>query len=142
MVFLRSLLFSFWFYGLTTVLGVAGIFVRLLARHRALGFARFWIRLSLAGLRAICGIEYRVTGREHLPAAGAALLASQHQSAFDTLVWFLLLPAPSYVMKRELTRVPLFGPLLLPAGMIPIDRRAGAAALRGVLEATAAAAAA
>lgn len=135
---LRSLLFALYFYTLTFLMGLAGIF----ARRHALGYARLWIRLSLAGLRHICGITYAVSGLEHLPREGAALIASQHQSAFDTLVWFLLLPAPSYVMKRELTRIPLFGPLLVPAGMIPVDRAAGAAALRGVVEATAAAAAA
>jgi 1-acyl-sn-glycerol-3-phosphate acyltransferase len=48
----------------------------------------------------------------------------------------LLVPAPSYVVKQELTRIPLFGPLLAPAGMIPVDRQAGAAALRGLLQAT------
>ncbi len=136
MSWLRAFAFLLYFYGLTLVLGVAGIAVRLFARERAHDFARFWVRLSLAGLAAICGVRFVVTGREHLPGPGAALLASQHQSAFDTLVWFLILPRPSYVMKRELTRIPLFGPLLVPAGMIPVDRSAGAAALRSVLEAT------
>jgi 1-acyl-sn-glycerol-3-phosphate acyltransferase len=47
----------------------------------------------------------------------------------------ILLPRPSYIVKQELTRIPLFGPLLAPAGMIPVDRQAGAAALRGLLQA-------
>jgi 1-acyl-sn-glycerol-3-phosphate acyltransferase len=36
-------------------------------------------------------------------------------------------------MKRELTRLPLIGPMLLLAGMIPVDREAGAKALRSLL---------
>ncbi|MEJ0046091.1 MAG: lysophospholipid acyltransferase family protein [Rhodospirillales bacterium] len=80
-----------------------------------------------------------MTGLELLPGDGAALLASQHQSAFDTLVWLTLVPRPSYVVKQELTRIPLFGPMLLAAGMIRVDRAAGAAALRAVLTATEAA---
>jgi 1-acyl-sn-glycerol-3-phosphate acyltransferase len=79
----------------------------------------------------------RVTGLEYLPRDGAALLASQHQSAFDTLVWLTIVKRPSYILKRELTRIPLFGPMLLAAGNIAVDRSAGAAALRGVLAATA-----
>lgn len=138
---IRGLLWAAYFHGLTAVMGVGGLLVRAFARERALAYARLWIRCSLAGLRWL-GIDWRVTGAEHLPRDGAALIASQHQSAFDTLVWFLILSAPSYVMKRELTRIPLFGPLLVPAGMIPVDRAGGAAALRQVLEATAAAAAA
>jgi 1-acyl-sn-glycerol-3-phosphate acyltransferase len=136
MTTLRAALFSLYFYALTTLLGIAGIGVRLFARHHALAFARFWIVLVLAGLRHICGIRICVTGRENLPESGPALLASQHQSAFDTLVWLTLLPRPSYVMKQELTRIPLFGPLLVPAGMIPVDRKAGQAALRGMVAAT------
>jgi 1-acyl-sn-glycerol-3-phosphate acyltransferase len=77
-----------------------------------------------------------------MPRDGAALIASQHQSAFDTLVWMTLVPAASYVVKQELTRVPGFGPMLVPAGMIPVDRQGGAAALRSLLQATSAAAAA
>lgn len=132
---LRAGIFNVYFFGLTFLLGLAGIVVRIFARARALDFARFWVRLVLAGLRVICGIRVVVIGAENLPQAGAALIASQHQSAFDTLVWLTLVPRPSYVLKRELTRIPLFGPLLLPAGMIAIDRAAGASALRGLLQA-------
>ena len=45
-----------------------------------------------------------------------------HQSAFDTLVWDVLPPGFAFVLKRELTRIPLFGPMLLLPGMIPVDR--------------------
>jgi 1-acyl-sn-glycerol-3-phosphate acyltransferase len=139
MIIVRAALFAVYFYGLTTVLAVAGIGVRLFARHRAANFAHFWVRLVLAGLARLCDVRIAVTGRENLPASGAALLASQHQSAGDALLWFALLPKPSYVMKQELTRIPLFGPLLIEAGMIPVDRKAGQAALRGLMAATVAA---
>ena len=95
----------------------------------------------LGGLRLLCGIDWEVTGREHLPATGAALIAPMHQSAFDTLVWLLLVPDCAYVLKRELTRIPLFGPLLLRAGMIPVDRSGGAAAMRDLIRRAGAAAA-
>ncbi len=133
MIMLRAALFNAYFFSLTFVLGLAGLFVRAFARPRIFDFARFWAGLVIAGARYICGIRVAVTGMEHLRGNGAALLASEHQSAFDTLIWMTLLPRPSYVVKHELTRIPLFGPLLTPAGMIPIDRGAGAAALRALL---------
>ncbi|MCL2430230.1 MAG: 1-acyl-sn-glycerol-3-phosphate acyltransferase, partial [Alphaproteobacteria bacterium] len=77
-------------------------------------------------------IRFTVLGGENLPHV-PALIASQHQSTFDTIVWFLILPHCSYVLKRELTRTPLFGLLLRPAGMIVIDRKAGAKAIRGLV---------
>jgi 1-acyl-sn-glycerol-3-phosphate acyltransferase len=136
MIKIRAILFAAYFYGLTTLLALAGLAVRLCARHLALGLARLWIRLVLIGLKHICRIDIAVNGVENLPKSGPALLASQHQSACDALLWFALLPSPSYVMKQELTRIPLFGPLLLHAGMIPVDRDAGQAALRGLVAAT------
>jgi len=133
MTAVRSLLFNIWFFGLTTVLALAALPLRVLAPRHAVPYAQAWIRLVLGGLRLICGISYEVTGLEHLPPTGPALIASMHQSAFDTLVWALLAPRFAYVLKRELTRIPLFGPMLLLTGMIPVDRDAGAAAVRGLL---------
>jgi len=135
-ILLRSALFNLYFFGLTFVLAVGGIYVRLFAPERTLDYARFWVRLVLAGLRRLCGISVVVTGAGKLPEAGPALVASQHQSAFDTLVWMVLLPRPAYVLKRELQRIPLFGPLTRLGGMIAIDRRAGPAALRTLLRDT------
>jgi 1-acyl-sn-glycerol-3-phosphate acyltransferase len=135
MTWLRSAAFNVFFFGLTFVMGVGALPLRWFAPERALGYARLWVRLVLAGLRVICGIRWQVSGLEHLPADGPALIASMHQSAFDTLIWALLAPRFAYVLKRELTRIPLFGPMLVLTGMIPIDRAAGPAALRGLLRA-------
>jgi 1-acyl-sn-glycerol-3-phosphate acyltransferase len=135
MIRLRALAFNITFFGVTAILGVGGLVLRVFMRRRILGYAKYWAGLMIASARVICGIRVRITGTEHLPARGPALLASQHQSAFDTLIWMTLLPAPSYVVKRELTWIPLFGPLLAPAGMIPVDRGARATALRGLLRA-------
>jgi 1-acyl-sn-glycerol-3-phosphate acyltransferase len=133
MTLLRSLLFNLWFFGLTAVMALAALPLRAFAPQRAIPYARTWIRLVLGGLRLLCDITYEVRGLEHLPPDGPALIASQHQSAFDTLVWALLAPRFAYVLKRELTRIPLFGPMLLLTGMVPVDRDAGAGAVRALL---------
>ena len=138
----RSLVFNLWFFGLTAVLSILGMALLVAAPGRVEALARFWARSVLGGLRAICGIRVEVRGHEHLPAEGPALLASRHQSAFDTLVWLAILPRCSYVLKRELLRIPLFGRLIRPAGQIPVDRAGGAVALRGLAREAEAAAAA
>jgi 1-acyl-sn-glycerol-3-phosphate acyltransferase len=138
---LRAAAFAAWFYGITIIFGLGGLWVRAFARDQALALAQRWARVALSGLWPICRIRVVLSGEEHLPASGPALLASQHQSMFDTLIWMALLDRPSYVMKQELVQIPLFGPLLVPAGMIPVDRGAGAAALRGLLRGAAKAAA-
>ena len=135
MTFVRSAVFNLYFFGLTFLLALfCGLPLRLLAPERVIGLARLWARLTLGGLRTICGIDWELHGREHLPAAGPMLIASQHQSAFDTLVWLLLVPWPCYVVKQELGRVPLFGPLLRSGRQILVDRKAGAAALRRMVQ--------
>ncbi len=135
--FLRAAVFNAWFYGISFVLAFVGIVVRRFYPDRALAFGQFWGRLVLGGLRVICGVYPVVTGRENIPAHGPALIASQHQSAFDTLVWLALAPRTCFVLKQELIKIPLFGPLLMQAGMIPVNRAAGAAALRKLLNDTA-----
>jgi 1-acyl-sn-glycerol-3-phosphate acyltransferase len=133
MMLLRSTLFNLYFFLLTFVLTVAlATPVRLAAPHRVLDVAMLWARLLVAGLRVICGIRLSVQGLEHL-GSGPALIASTHQSAFDTFVWLTLLPRCCYVLKHELLRIPLFGPLMPLAGMIAVDRRGGASAMRHLL---------
>ena len=144
-LWLRSALFNLYFFSLTATGSLIGVAIASLAPHRLLDLGRLWVRLVRAGLRGLCGIEIVVTGCEHLPqgaAMGAALIAPMHQSAFDTLIWLGLLPRASYVLKRELLRIPLFGRLILPAGQIAVDREGGASAMRGLMRDARAAAAA
>ncbi len=132
MTVLRSVLFNLFFFGSTFVLALSGVWLRVFARHRIGDLVTLWARVELAAARVLCEIRFEVSGREHIP-PGGALIASQHQSTFDTLVWFVLLPGCSYVTKRELTRIPLFGPLIRPSGSVVVDRSAGAVALRGLV---------
>jgi len=129
---LRSILFSIVFFGGTFCLTVSGTAVALFAPARVISFAIAWARLGVWSARVLCGIRLEVTGWENLP-EGPALLASRHQSAFDTMVWFLLLPKCCYVMKQELRRIPLMGNLMMGAGMISVDREGGAKTIRGLL---------
>src|SRR6202044_1295043 len=82
--------------------------------------------------RIVCGMHLDVVGLQRIP-PGAALIASRHQSAFDTFVWLTLLPRCCYVLKHELVRIPLFGRLIVGAGMIAVDRAAGGSAIRTLL---------
>ncbi|HYZ21392.1 MAG TPA: lysophospholipid acyltransferase family protein [Rhodopila sp.] len=140
MILLRSALFNLYFFGLTFVLTLAASAARVAGGRHVAAVGRLWARCLLAGARVICGIRVSMEGMEHIPSHGGALIASRHESAFDTFIWMTLLPRCSYVLKQELVRIPLFGPLLTAAGMIAIDRSAGGAALRALLRAGEAAA--
>jgi len=130
MIPLRSLAFNIVMFGSGTVLSLCGWVLKYTAPFYVIDLGMLWARISLAALRLFCNVRIDAAGLEHLPQAGPALVAAQHQSAFDTLVWLTLLPRPAYVLKRELLRLPLLGPLLLPSGFIAVDRAGGANALR------------
>ncbi|HQT79793.1 MAG TPA: lysophospholipid acyltransferase family protein [Rhodopila sp.] len=134
MILLRSALFNVFFFALTFVVTLMASIVRLVSPRHVLGFGHLWARCLVAGARIICGIKLRVEGLEHIP-EGGVLIASRHQSAFDTFVWLMLLPRCCYVLKHELLRIPLFGGLLTASGMIPIDRAAGGTAVRALMRA-------
>lgn len=134
MTFIRSISFTIYFTFLTLIMGLAAFGVRFIARKHALSYAQLWTRLSLKGLEKLCKISTEVIGKENLPQEQSFLIASQHQSAFDTFVWMNLLERPAYIMKRELTRIPLVGPMLLLAGMIPLDRQGGVKALKNLIQ--------
>ena len=130
---LRSLAFNVLFNGWTVFLLVAGLPLFLLPPPVATRFVVFWIDSSFWLLRTLCRLDYRIEGREHLP-AGPVLIAAKHQSMWDTMILFARLRRPAYVVKRELGWIPIFGWFLRQQGMILIDRRAGAGAMRRLLD--------
>ncbi|MEM7169853.1 MAG: lysophospholipid acyltransferase family protein [Pseudomonadota bacterium] len=129
MIFLRSLLFNIFFYSYGFCLLTLCLPLLLGPPHwpRRVGYVlssgMFW------GLKVICNVDYEIRGKEHLPEA-PYLIAAKHQSAWDTFVFSVLLKDPSFVLKRELTWLPLFGWFISRAGIVAIDREGGAAELK------------
>ncbi|QDH15916.1 lysophospholipid acyltransferase family protein [Oecophyllibacter saccharovorans] len=139
MSLLRGALFNAYLVLLTLVMGLGTFPLRLAHQHRlALDYAKLWSRAVLWGFEKICGVKIVIEGRENL-GQGACVIASQHQSFFDGFIWMVLATDPAYVIKRELTRIPLVGPMLVLSGMIPVDRQGGPQALRDMMARTAAA---
>src|SRR5690606_15417090 len=100
-----------------------------MARYR---FISGGSRLVLQLARAICGIDWRVEGREHLPSRPSVILA-KHQSAWETLAFQQIFPPQVHVLKRELLWIPFFGWGLALMSPIAIDRSRGTAALRAMV---------
>ena len=126
---LRALLFNILFFGGTAVLAVL-LSPVLLGAHRTVPpVSRFWCRYVLAALRASCRLNVTARGLENVP-DGPCILVVKHQSALETLALPALLSRANFVLKKELTDIPIFGKYLLGAGNIPIDRSAGVSALK------------
>ena len=129
MIFIRSLLFNVAFYLWTSVMFLLSLPALLLPVGAVWGLGRVWVCGTVLLLRIFVGLTHEVRGLAHrLP--GAALYAVKHQSAWDTLIFALLLDRPAIVLKQELLNLPLFGWYMRKCRMIPVDRKGRAAALR------------
>ena len=122
MLALRSVAYNVLFYAVIVVMVIVGLPV-LASPRLTLAYAKLWGRVSVWLLQAVCGTRLTFEGA---PPRGGALIAAKHQSFLETFALLTVLDAPTYVLKRELTWLPLFGWYLLRSGMIPIDRDAGA----------------
>jgi 1-acyl-sn-glycerol-3-phosphate acyltransferase len=130
----RSLLFNVVFYINISVRMIVALPTIMLPYSFLLGVLRRYAGSTLWFLRVICGIGVEWRGREKLP-QGACIVACKHQSVWETFALFMVLPDPTYVLKRELMQLPLFGWLATKARMIPINRGSHAKALTGMLAA-------
>ncbi|MFN4090121.1 MAG: lysophospholipid acyltransferase family protein [Alphaproteobacteria bacterium] len=135
---IRSLVFYGLFFTWTFIAVVTGLALLPAPRRHTLRLGRVWCRGVLTLLRRITGIDFEVRGA---PPQSAAIIASKHQSSWETFVFPVLLSMPAYVLKRELTRIPLLGRCFRKAGHIAVDRTAGASALRPLIRAARAVAA-
>lgn len=131
-VWLRSSLFKLAFYlngALWVVLCLPLIW---LPRRIVMKLVRGWAKSSVWLLRVIGGIDYELRGR---PLAGGPLIvACKHQSVFETVALLPHHEDPTFILKRELNWIPVFGWWSVRARMIPVDRGKGSEALRRMCE--------
>lgn len=132
MTTLRSALFNLFFVVGTALVVTLGLPMLAFPQRILAAYIRLWAHGMIGALRIICGIRLEVTGLAHIP-PGPAVIAAKHQSAFDTIVWLLLVPDCVYVLKKELLNIPLWGWFTLRCGHLAVDREGGGAALRNLV---------
>jgi 1-acyl-sn-glycerol-3-phosphate acyltransferase len=129
--FLRSLLYAAIFYPLTVIWCIGGVVASLFGRQPTLAVVLSWVEIHHRLARDVLGIRVRIEGS--IP-SGPYLIAVKHQSMFETLEMVRITHLPIIVMKKELADIPLFGFLTRRYGVIPVERSAGAKALRNLVE--------
>src|SRR4029078_3352546 len=128
----RSLLFNVLFYMTTTLFVVIGSPLLFAPRRWAMAALAVHGRFELWLLKTIVGTGLEVGGQEKLP-EGPCLVASKHQSAWETFALIPLFRDPALLMKRELFWIPVHGWFSKKVERIPGDRDKGPAALRRML---------
>lgn len=133
MALLRSLLFNAVFYGWTTVVCFALLWMLLLPRRGMIAVVRWYLGTVAWLERTILGLDFELRGAEKLPRDGAYIFAAKHQSAWETMKLHQITGDPAIVLKRELTWIPIWGWYAIKARMIPVDRAAGGRALSSLV---------
>ena len=131
MAVLRSTLFAILFYIGSAVIVPLGAILSLVWEPAIAGTARLWARWFWF-LLPVLGI--RVVVRGEIP-QHAVIIASKHQSAFETIATLYLWEHPAVVLKAELMRIPFWGYLARRHGSIPVERDASSKAMRTMMRA-------
>ena len=84
-------------------------------------FISLWASFIRWWLKVCCRIDYHVSGVENIPDIPAVVI-SNHQSAWETIIFQKIFPAQSYLLKKELLWIPFFGWGLAANEPIAIDR--------------------
>jgi len=126
---LRSLLYVIGMLPLI-VLAVLGMFVVMLHPKWFDKVQDIWARAGMAWLKFSCGLGYEVSGA--VPKS-ACIIFSKHQSAWETIALHDIFDHPlSWVLKKGLLWVPVFGWGIAMTRPIAIDRRAGKKAVEQI----------
>lgn len=129
MIAIRSLLFALVFYpgSLMFVLWAMafGWTTPLMVQRTATHWSRFhrWCVQRLLGQRIVVEGDLPI---------GPYLYIAKHESMFETIDILCLFDRPAIGAKRELFDIPLWGGIARRYGLIPIERTAGASALRAL----------
>jgi 1-acyl-sn-glycerol-3-phosphate acyltransferase len=132
-ILIRSIAFNLLFYLNTLIYLIIALPTFFMPYRAIIAVARSWGRTNLVLLRFVVGIHIEVRGAEKIP-KGPIIVASKHQSAWETFALIPELTNPTFILKRELQWIPIFGWLTIKGRMVPIDRGGGSQALLAMTE--------
>lgn len=137
MIAFRSVLFNAVFYvNLIVQMIVFTPVYFLLPRKKAYVIAKNWVRSNHWLFDKIVGTTFEIEGLENIPKGGGYIFAPKHQSFWDAYALLPWLDDPFYILKRELTWIPLFGWYIKKQRMVPVDRSARGKAMAAVMQRT------
>ncbi len=119
---LRSILFYAGYYLVTIVMAI--VFIAsfpLLTDKGRYYFAVIWVNFILYWLRFTCGVRFEIQGLDNVP-EGPVIIMANHQSSWETLLFYKLTYPIAPILKKELLRIPFWGWAMKLQRPIAIDR--------------------
>lgn len=113
-----------------TLLGIIGLIASPIVSYRLMsGYSVCIVWL----LKYLCGLKLNVSGKENIPEQPVIFMV-KHQSAWETIcLQHILPPNASWILKKSLLYVPIFGLAVLAADPIAINRQTRRKALESVI---------
>ncbi|MDO9417452.1 lysophospholipid acyltransferase family protein [Pararhizobium sp.] len=135
MLVLRSILFNIAFYiNLILQMIVMTPAYFLSPRKKSWFVPKNWVRSNHWLMENIVGTTFEIDGLENIPKGEGYIFAPKHQSFWDAYALLPWMEDPFYILKRELTWIPLFGWYVMKQRMVPVDRGARGKVMAKVLE--------
>ena len=117
--FIRSLIFNIFFTIESLIIAFVCIPIYFLNKKYVKYIGKIWAFITLGGLKYICRLDYRIEGE--IP-RHPVLIASKHQSAMECIIFWRIFDYPKFILKQELTKIPLVGWCFRMMDMIIISR--------------------
>ncbi|HSR62417.1 MAG TPA: lysophospholipid acyltransferase family protein [Gammaproteobacteria bacterium] len=133
MLFLRSLLFYCGMTAATLIFTPLSILLYPLPYTKTFSIIRYWAVFNIWWLKVTCNLKHEVTW-DSKPPEGPAIIMCKHQSAWETIALQLYFPAQTWILKRELLYIPIYGWGLAATDPIAIDRGSAISAFRKIVE--------
>jgi 1-acyl-sn-glycerol-3-phosphate acyltransferase len=129
-IFLRSLVYNVLFYMLLVFWNIVAVPTFVLPPRAFMRVAKAWASSSVWLMRVVCNTKVDYRGLEKIP-EGPLIVASKHQSMWETFALMQFFDQPLFIYKRELAWIPVFGWYLIKSKMIGVDRSGG---MRSLME--------
>jgi len=129
--FVRSVIFIIVMYVGMIVIAFGAMPWVMLNKENAYKVIKFYTNFNRRAAAAICGLRSEIRGP--IP-EGEVIIASKHQSFFDILLISSVVPRPKFIMKKELTHMPIIGFYGRAIGCVAVDRGKRGAAVKQMVQ--------
>ncbi len=125
LLYIRSLFYWIGLFLSLITVGLMTPFLMPFPRETCYRFLVPWCHFNVWWVKFTCGIKYNVIGKENIDLKNNGIILGNHQSTWETMFIPTIFPPISWILKKELFKLPFFGWALSLVRPIAIDRNAG-----------------
>ena len=130
---IRTTFFYFFFYTWTIIFFIVFSPVKFFTRNFVVKLSNLWSLIINFLCVRILGVSVIVYGKNNIPRNKSILVASNHQSAWETFFFTFLFDDPIFILKKELRFIPIMSWYFKKLGFIFIDRSKGLNSLKHII---------